>query len=53
MKQFTKLHIQAPKQQLLAAIIGRIAILVPQLFLEAQFRFWTFKTAVLVLKLYF
>ena len=38
MKQFTKLQIQAPKQQRLDAIIGRIAILVPQLFLEAQFR---------------
>jgi hypothetical protein len=33
--------------------LDRIAILVPQLLLEAQFRPWTFKTAVLILKLYF
>ena len=34
-------------------ILDRIAILVPELFLEAQFHPLTFKMAVLVLKLYF
>jgi hypothetical protein len=33
--------------------LGRIAILAPELFLEAQFHPLPFKTAVLVLKLYF
>jgi len=44
-------HTLGPK--LLIIFLGRIAFLIPQLLLEAQFGPWTFKTAVLVLKLYF
>ena len=47
-----RIKIPLSKKQL-QLLKGKIAIWVPELFLETQFHPLTFKTAVLVLKLYF